>query len=55
MLMHNVKTRRADIKKSAKRPVPLAKPDNYLTGLALTLHNGLNLRGRAPSLASPWC
>ena len=46
MPTHDDEKRRASNKNAAEHPVTLAKPEELLTGLALTLHNGLNRRGR---------
>jgi len=44
MPTHDDEKRRASNKNAAEHPVTLAKPEELLTDLALTLHNGLNNR-----------
>ena len=45
MRTHDDKKRRASNRNAAERPT-LAKPRKLSGGLALTLHNGFNRRGR---------
>ena len=46
MRTHDDEKRRASNRNAAERPVTLAKPRKLSGGLALTLHNGFNRRGR---------
>ena len=52
MIIHDDKKRRAENSNAAKRPVTLSKPEKLLNRFGLNAHNGLNLRGRSPSMDS---